>query len=1517
MARRLNKNLIGLLTLSGMVMLSVILVILLLNLPGQDPAVYEEEARELEAKGEYYRAMRTYLRAFGKDPAKNPEYFVMAARCALEDGNIATARKLLDEQALVRDPQLKSALELATDLEFELAGLLGGKLQWGRVLEKAKRLLEVDDQSAVAHHGIGKAFLALQDDDDSYEKQGKEALRRALTLDPTNLDALESATSQMWVSASRLEDEGRLREADTLKESIFETITSAIESCADSEPEKLPGFMRLHALYKIEIGLSEEGLASLETLVAEETDGADSHLLLAGLYTGRVSPQQVEPDLAKAEEIAREALEIAPANGNTYRLLGRLYNTPDKREEEAALYKRCLEEIPHKQHFRSYRDNRLRVDAMTELFLQEIDRATRAKQDADDEERDESLEAADAWIEELKEEMHEDSIDVRYMNAQLFSARSEYIAATTEAEEANDKPGAEHHYRLQRLLGRLYMRSKEWGSARKAVEAARVARYRRGRPEAPILRIWLAQIDLRLGRPAAALELLKPVELTGMRQYLDENDAAARLRAEAYKQLGQFDQASKELEHLAGSGTDADLQQAEILFAEGRIDEAERKLKAVLDEDPDSQVAVKAMVRLYTMTERQADARAFVKQLRERDPGSRFYRSLEFLVMEEKDSAARDEMLEEWLREDDDPFSRARDLAVFYRARKRYAEAMNFLDEAEQLQAENANIVILQLGVAIEAEDWARAERYVQRHEALNVDGTQGKVPRGRMLMAMGKYVEAIESIRAGLDVYPSYSRGWVILGNAYLGADQFPEAKHAFQSALTIDPTNGVAYKRLAWIAQQDDDEKAERKYLASAARYLPNDPAIKQQYQILTEKDNPEQGIVSRERIRRENPDDWKNLYFLAGLYAIPEIHKYDDAAETYVEALKKSDNAMVVIKEAVEFFGRADVNRPAEGEELFSRLLVEEEDVPKKAQIAAWFGRFYEAQNHLTTADRQFRMAVNLDPSPDVLLVSAEYYTRTNRFEDALEYLERALKTEGLDSGRAKAIRSWSIGLMLSLGDLDAVRGRIDDYTRRYPNDAQGMVYDGAYHKLGGDIQKSKEAFDAFLEKYPDDAKALWQRGQLHILMRRWHFAIEDLKKAKVFSPDGFDYQHRISLADALIEAGNGDEAVSELRSILDEHPEQIGVAQALIDNYQRVNPPRYAEAENLTYIYMRKYPDQPIWPILLGRLGERSGNRNKAINGYEAAAALSQYKEETVPLLFSAYEIAGRDREIVKFAEEKISKQLLDKMPGALSSLSRAYSNVGDRRKCYDSYERALDAAGDDFGVYIQVVGKLAAVLGKEDMLVHAKAQVEADPTNLDRMRALVFLLAINGLYEESVAACERMADLASRDVDGVYAMLSHAMSLEALGRHSEAKEKYEAVLRLDAKQPTALNNLAYLLVEEMDNAAEALPYAEQANRAYPNNPDIMDTLGWVLAKNDRLGEAAGMLFRALEFARERDVNRYHVAAAYHLGLVHILRGERQQAKERLDSAKAAAHNQGDTRQLPKIIEALRDLGDVDS
>ena len=389
MAKKLNRNLIGVLTLVCMVLLAVGGFALLANLPGHDPKVYEQDAKKFEEEEKYDLAAQTYVRAHQRDPLKNPEYLVSAAKCAMQDGKVQVARELI-ASARVRDTKLKSAAELITDLELEIAKLFSGSLQWNHVLTEAKKLIAIEPESALANRALALAYTTLQSEDESYKEKGEQALKKALELNPTDADAVEAQVRQLWFDAVTARNKGKDAEADSSEKAAGAVLSTAIEKSGKADNKDISRLKRLHAIYRIFRGEVDGGVADLESLAQSEKTIADTRLVLADLYMG-TSQIPFKIDLDKAEKVLQEALKVDPKDGRVYRSLGQVYKRravgltdADKIEsifvEEAKVYQAALEAVQKTKHFRSVRNNMDRVYFIKELFMREIDKAKQAKQ---------------------------------------------------------------------------------------------------------------------------------------------------------------------------------------------------------------------------------------------------------------------------------------------------------------------------------------------------------------------------------------------------------------------------------------------------------------------------------------------------------------------------------------------------------------------------------------------------------------------------------------------------------------------------------------------------------------------------------------------------------------------------------------------------------------------------------------------------------------------------------------------------------------------------------------------------------------------------------------------------------------------------------------------------------------------------------------------------------------------------------------------------------------------------------
>ena len=113
-------------------------------------------------------------------------------------------------------------------------------------------------------------------------------------------------------------------------------------------------------------------------------------------------------------------------------------------------------------------------------------------------------------------------------------------------------------------------------------------------------------------------------------------------------------------------------------------------------------------------------------------------------------------------------------------------------------------------------------------------------------------------------------------------------------------------------------------------------------------------------------------------------------------------------------------------------------------------------------------------------------------------------------------------------------------------------------------------------------------------------------------------------------------------------------------------------------------------------------------------------------------------------------------------------------------------------------------------------------------------------------------------------DNIVVLSTLALVLDGAQRKPEAKQVYEATLKLDPNNAVALNNLAFLLAETGGDLDDALTKAQRAKQLLPNLYEISDTLGWIYLKKN-LADQAIDIFKDL-VNKEPNHSTYH----YHLG-----------------------------------------------
>jgi len=119
------------------------------------------------------------------------------------------------------------------------------------------------------------------------------------------------------------------------------------------------------------------------------------------------------------------------------------------------------------------------------------------------------------------------------------------------------------------------------------------------------------------------------------------------------------------------------------------------------------------------------------------------------------------------------------------------------------------------------------------------------------------------------------------------------------------------------------------------------------------------------------------------------------------------------------------------------------------------------------------------------------------------------------------------------------------------------------------------------------------------------------------------------------------------------------------------------------------------------------------------------------------------------------------------------------------------------------------------------------------------------------------------------------LYDRAMAAEKLGKFDVLERDLRKLIELQPNHAHAYNALGYTLADHTDRLAEAIELIRQAIKLAPEDPFILDSMGWALFKDRRLAEAEDFLRRAFASRPDPEI-------AAHLGEVLWVKGDRAEA-----------------------------------
>lgn len=341
-----------------------------------------------------------------------------------------------------------------------------------------------------------------------------------------------------------------------------------------------------------------------------------------------------------------------------------------------------------------------------------------------------------------------------------------------------------------------------------------------------------------------------------------------------------------------------------------------------------------------------------------------------------------------------------------------------------------------------------------------------------------------------------------------------------------------------------------------------------------------------------------------------------------------------------------------------------------------------------------------------------------------------------------------------------------------------------------------------------------------------------------------------------------------------------------ASAYLGAFVKANPG--ARDVRLNYARLlvseRKYPEaRKQFEILLG---EAPNNAEIAMAVATLSMQARDYAAADVQLR-RALEIGYKDPDAVRMYLGQVSEEL---------------KRDDDALKWY-----AGVAQGAQF---VPAQARYAAVLAKQGKLTEARRHLQAVEAADERQRTQL-ILAEAGLLRDAGAfqeAFDFLGKAVASKPDSTDLLYDHAMAAEKIDRIDVLEANLRKVIAMQPTHAHAYNALGYTLADRNQRLPEALALIEKAHQLAPEDPFILDSLGWVLHRLGRNAEALGHLQRSFALRPDGEI-------AAHLGEVLWLLGRQDEARKLwADALREHPKNevlQGTVKRLaPRVLQSAQ-------
>lgn len=773
---------------------------------------------------------------------------------------------------------------------------------------------------------------------------------------------------------------------------------------------------------------------------------------------------------------------------------------------------------------------------------------------------------------------------------------------------------------------------------------------------------------------------------------------------------------------------------------------------------------------------------------------------------------------------------------------------------------------------------YEQAEREFLKVLRQNPSRSDIKLELARVYSFTRKPALAIKEAEEYLKSHPGAPAALEALGIALAISNKPEEAEGYLLQALKADPALTPVKLELAALYTTRGKQAEVRRLLDEVIKGDPNNSRAHYMLAALEASlGNRDQAIAIYRRIAESHGSDSVALYKAGLLYlekggmentekiAADLVRKFPKRAEgrrlkglvyyyrkNFTEAILELQNSIKIqpSSEAHYFLGLSHYHR-GELETALSQFRLILDQNPSFLRARLLTGMILLQQQRIDDSVAEIRKLLDVDPNYALAHnVLGSAYLAKGMYDEGIRELNRTIE---LDPKLVDAYLKKGL-FHLRKGEEKEAETDLQTAIRIAPEILNTRMILASHYMRQNNHAKAVSLLIRGINGTRSDAPLYNYLAAVMLVQKKEADALKYLQKAKELDPSFFATHFNIAIYYAA--GGDHEKALQEYQEVLRKDPQNVKAMlsmAALLDLKGR-------DSEAYDYYRKARETNKEVAFLALANYHMKNKQSSKALAVLDEA--IKAHPRNTTIL-------EAKGRILVKEKDFREAIKVFDDIETVspergLPLKIGAYVLMKDIRRAEQQARRVINLKPNSASGYMMLASVRESQNDLGGAIDEMKNGLRADGKNA---QAIVMLGNLYARKKDYKSAQDTYAAALIKDADFTPAIFAQGALLDEIGKKKEAVKKYREALAKSDNYVPALNNLAYLYVDGHGSPREGLRLAFAGFKQEPENPGVMDTLGYALLKNGHRTDAQKVLEKAALLLPDNPTVAYHLALAY--------------------------------------------------